>query len=126
MELYRETHTVIRNPNDYQRRGRPCIYGHADREFIEELVRTDSTLFLDEIRDQVYDHTGVWASISALQVELHFRLQLTLKKASVRHSLRCGFARQKFLDELSQYPAEYLVFTDESAICERDLLRFYA
>jgi transposase len=113
-ELFHETHSVIRNPHDYQRRGRPRLYGPADRQFIEELVFTDSTLFLDEIRDQVYDERGVWASVSTLQVELHHRLHLTLKKANVRHCNRSGFARQKFLDELIQYPAEYLVFTGKS------------
>lgn len=113
MELYNDTHAVIRDPAEYARRGRSCSYGVGEREFIEELVRSDPTLFLDEIRDQVYDESGVWLSLSAVQFELHHRLQMTLKKANVRHSKRSGYDRQVFLDQLSQFPAEYLVFTGE-------------
>lgn len=83
MDLYHKTHAVIRDPQLYHCRGRPRSYGPADRKFIQELVHTNSTLFLDKIRDQVYDHGGVWASLATLQVELHHRLNITLKKANV-------------------------------------------
>ncbi|KAH9816725.1 hypothetical protein DFH28DRAFT_1158336 [Melampsora americana] len=125
-DLYHKTHSVIQDPNQYKHQGQPCIYRPANCEFIKELVYSDPTLFLDELCDQIYDHTGFWASLSTLQLELHHQLQYTLKKANVQHSKRSEFAQQKFYNELSQFPAKYLVFTDKSAICERDLLRFYA
>ncbi|KAG0149680.1 hypothetical protein CROQUDRAFT_685514 [Cronartium quercuum f. sp. fusiforme G11] len=82
-------------------------------------------LFLDEIREVIYDKSGLLPSLGTVHLELTTRLEITCKKARTS-KIRKDFYQRAVYQALVRYiPAEMFVFTDESAICERDLIRVY-
>ncbi|KAG0151461.1 hypothetical protein CROQUDRAFT_544040 [Cronartium quercuum f. sp. fusiforme G11] len=73
-------------------------------------------LFLDEIREAIYDKTGPLPSLETVHLELTTRLEITCKKAPTSN-IRKGFYQTALYQVLVPYiPAEMFVFTDESAI----------
>ncbi|EHS64526.1 uncharacterized protein PGTG_22314 [Puccinia graminis f. sp. tritici CRL 75-36-700-3] len=125
-EHYEQTRRVIRNPEEYERLGRPRTLTSEDCTFMLQLVRNEPGLFLDEIREKVYDATGTLLSVEAVHENLVNNLLITLKKAETLNSRKCLLKKYRYVARMSFYPANYLVFTDESAICDRALLRTHS
>jgi len=122
-QIFSETRTILPNPANYQPRGRKQrISGDGDA-FIEGSLLDDSTLYREELQLKLFHHTGVWVSLSTIQVILNQRLGLTCKKAQRIHLNRSSRAQAEFSYHIAQYPAHYLVFADESCVsqqaCER-------
>ncbi|KAG0146667.1 hypothetical protein CROQUDRAFT_106949 [Cronartium quercuum f. sp. fusiforme G11] len=83
---------------EYDQQGRPTFFCDEDREFICALVAENPMLFLDEMREAIYDKTSLLPSLETVHLELTTCLEIT---------------------------SEMFICTDESAICERDLIRVY-
>ncbi|KAI7945174.1 hypothetical protein MJO28_010869 [Puccinia striiformis f. sp. tritici] len=122
-QLFEETRRVIRDPDTYETRGRPTILTTDDITFMIQLVRTNPGLFLSEIREGLYDSTGTLLSVEAIHHNLVNRLSITLKKAGTSNIRKCLVSKYNYVDEMRFFPANWLVFTDESSFCDRDLLR---
>lgn len=90
------------------------------------LVQSEPDLFLEEIREKVFDSSGSLVCIETIQKVLQKKIGVTLKKASSINISKDLVEKFRFIERMSSIPAEFLVFTDESAICSRDLLRTYA
>lgn len=69
--LYERSRRVIRDARDYEARGRPTILTAEEREFLTELIRQSPSLFLDEIRQRLYDATGALPSPETVAFELN-------------------------------------------------------
>ncbi|KAI7941394.1 hypothetical protein MJO29_013468 [Puccinia striiformis f. sp. tritici] len=82
IELYQQTQCVIRNPNTYKRCGRHAILLADDCKFMVQLVCLEPGLFLEEIRERLYNSTGTQLSYQAIHDNLVNRLSITLKKPS--------------------------------------------
>ncbi|KAG0152097.1 hypothetical protein CROQUDRAFT_85809 [Cronartium quercuum f. sp. fusiforme G11] len=97
--LYERTRRVIRDPAEYDHKGDP-----PSATKIENLS------------------TGLLPSLETVHLELTTRLEITCKKARTSN-IRKDFYQRAVYQALVRYiPAEMFVFTDESAICERDLI----
>lgn len=116
VRLFHETRAVIRDPATYECRGRGRKLDGNDQEFMLELVEAEPGLFLDEIREKLYDGTGALVSLQTIQNELRQRLQLTLKKANTSNVRKNLLEKVKYISEMENVPPEYLVFTGE---CDR-------
>ncbi|EHS63361.1 uncharacterized protein PGTG_21537 [Puccinia graminis f. sp. tritici CRL 75-36-700-3] len=125
-ELYKQTRRFIQNPEEYEHLGRPRTLSSEDCTFMLQLVRNEPGLFLDEIREKLYDATGTLLSVESVHENLVNNLSITLKKAETLNSQKCLLKKYRYVAQMSFYPANYLVFTDESAICDRALLRTHA
>ena len=91
-----------------------------------ELVRSEPGLFLEEMRQRLFDSTGTLLSIQAIHENLVNRLSITLKKPSTVNSRKSLVAKFAFVERMEFFPANFLVFTDESSFCDKDLLRSFA
>ena len=121
LHLFEESRCVIKDPDEYKARGRPSTLTNDECEFIVELVRSEPGLFLAEIREQLYDSSGTLLSIEAVHRNLVNRLSITLKKPKTRN-----IRKYSYIEQMEFFPADFLVFTDESSFCDNDLLRSYA
>lgn len=120
VDLYEETRMVVRDPAFYDRRGRPNAFNDEDRAFIRALVADQPMLFLDEIREQIYDATGKLPCLEAVHKELKARLHLTLKKAHTSHIRKDFYKKVCYQQTMQNVPAELLVFTGQCVpSCER-------
>ncbi|KAG0139741.1 hypothetical protein CROQUDRAFT_695232 [Cronartium quercuum f. sp. fusiforme G11] len=126
---YERIKQVIQDPAKYDQQGRPTFFCDKDCEFICALVAENPMLFLDEIWEAIYNKTGLLPSLTAkifcletVHLELTTRLEIMCKKAQT-FNIRKDFYQRAVYQALVQYiPAEMFVFTDESAICECDLI----
>ncbi|KNE91370.1 hypothetical protein PSTG_15235 [Puccinia striiformis f. sp. tritici PST-78] len=121
MDLYRETRRVIRDPDTYQQRGPTFLLSAQDADFMIGLIQAEPDLFLDELRERLYDNTETLLSIATLHRNLVMRLLITLKKANTVNIKKSLTAKYAFIEEMASIPAEYL-----SHICSWDLLRVRA
>ena len=87
------------------------------------MVESDPGLFLDEIQEQVYDNSGKLFSMEAVWYCLIQMIVMTLKKAKVYNMQKCLLRKNQFISDMEPIPAEFLVFTDKSSICSKDLLQ---
>ena len=85
-----------------------------------ELVRTEPGLFLDEIRERLYDHGGTLVGINTLQHNLVEKLSITLKKPDTIHIRKSLGAKYRYIAKMADVPAEFLVFTGK--LCFLSLL----
>lgn len=111
VSLFRRTKSVLRNPNTYAQQGRPRFLAARDTAFIEALIDLQPSLFLAEIRKQLYNAHGKMPSILTIQTELRHRLNLTLKKAQVSSIRKNQLAKLRWMDKMMNTRADYLVFT---------------
>lgn len=145
IDLYEETRMVIRDPETYWRRGGGQSFNKEDRACIRALVADQPLLFLDEIREAVYHGTGKMPCLETLHKELKDWLRLTLKKVHTSHirkvstrnfairikcrmyQLKCWYSQVRLSPWSATAGLILLVpsSSDESAICERDLMRVY-
>ncbi|EFP80329.2 uncharacterized protein PGTG_06285 [Puccinia graminis f. sp. tritici CRL 75-36-700-3] len=126
MELYRLTQRVVRDPKEYEERGGQYKLTGEDREFMLELLRAEPGLFLDEIRERLYDDSGTLIGITSVHRNLVEKMSITLKKADTVNIKKSLVAKYAYIDRLAGVPAEQIVFTDESTFCSRDLLRTFS
>ncbi|KAI7963684.1 hypothetical protein MJO29_004111 [Puccinia striiformis f. sp. tritici] len=151
-QLYHKTQRVVRDPQEYDVRGRHSLLSSEDRDFMIELVRTEPGLFLDKMRERLYDHGGTLVGINTLQQTLVEKLSITLKKPNTVNIRKNLPYKYRWIAKMANVPAEFLVFTgkscpsllffplsgpdrphifftsatDESGICSRDLLRSFS
>ncbi|KAH9440786.1 hypothetical protein MJO28_005438 [Puccinia striiformis f. sp. tritici] len=125
LQLYEETRCVIKDPETNEARGRPARLSREDCRFMVDLVQREPGLFLDEIREQLYDSTGVLLSQPGIHRNLVERLSITLKKPETKHINKSLVAKYAWIERMEFYPAEFLVFTDESGFVDKDLLRAF-
>jgi transposase len=111
IELFHETQRVVRNPEEYSARGRHSLLLAEDREFMVDLVRNEPSLFLDEIRERMYNNRGHLLSISCIQQTLVNKLSITLKKPSTVNIRKSLSAKFRWIEKMVGVPAEFLVFT---------------
>lgn len=109
--LYEETRRVIRDPATYAPQGRPRFFDEDEQQFIRELVARKPMLFLDEIREQIYDTLGVLPSLETIHLELTSRLEITCKKARTSNARKNFYRKALYQDLVRHIPAEMFVFT---------------
>ena len=77
------------------------------------LLESEPGLFLDEIRERLYDAQGTLLSIEAVHKNLVNRLTITLKKADTHNIRKCLVAKYEYIEKMQFIPAEFLVFMGE-------------
>ena len=78
-QLYHETQRIVRDPEECAARGRGALLSAKEREFMVELVRNKPILFLDKIRERLYNHSGTLLGMAPIHENLVQRLHITLK-----------------------------------------------
>jgi transposase len=111
IELYEQTRRVLRDPETYEVRGRPSILSDDECRFIIHLVQSEPGLFLDKIRERLYDSSGILLSVEGIHRNLVERLSITLKKPETKSIRKSLVAKYAFIEKMEFYPAEFLVFT---------------
>ena len=76
-----------------------------------QLVHDEPGLFLDEIRERLYDSGGILLSVESVHDNLVNHLSITLKKADTLNSRKCLIKKFRFVEAMIPYPADFLVFT---------------
>ncbi|KNE89421.1 hypothetical protein PSTG_17120 [Puccinia striiformis f. sp. tritici PST-78] len=117
---------MIRDLNTYEKQGHPSLLSLADRQFIIDLVAARPGLFLDKIREYLYDADGPLLSIEAIQHNLVHQLQITLNKPLTLNNRKCLVAKFAYVEKTRFILADFFVFTDECIICGPNLLRSLA
>jgi hypothetical protein len=113
-QLYRNTQRVIRDPIKYEKKGPGLLRTAEDQTFMIELLRSEPGLFLDEMRERLYDQSEMLLSISCLHAMLVEHLEITLKKANTINIKKSLVAKYEFVDKILTIPAELLVFSGTS------------
>jgi transposase len=103
----------MRDPEEYAARGRVALLSAKEREFMVELVRNEPTLFLNKIRERLYDHSGTLLGMSTIHKNLVQRLHIPLKKPDTVNIRKSLAAKYRVIEEMENMPAEFLVFTGE-------------
>jgi hypothetical protein len=110
LELYQQTKLFICDPSTYKTCGRPTMLTPEDCTLMVELVRSEPGLFLEEIREQLYDSIGTLLSFQAIHDNLVNKLSITLKKPSTVNFRKDLVAKWAFVKQMYLFPAEFLVF----------------
>jgi transposase len=118
MELYRETRCVIRDPAEYEKQGRPALLTAEECLFMVNLLKDEPSLFLDEIRERLYDAQGTMLSVETVHNTLVKRLAITLKKPDTINSRKCLMAKYIYIEKIRPLPAEYFVFCGEFCLAD--------
>ncbi|EFP79099.1 uncharacterized protein PGTG_05420 [Puccinia graminis f. sp. tritici CRL 75-36-700-3] len=95
-------------------------------QLVSPMRNSEPGLFLNEVQERLYDSTGVLLSVEGVHQNLVERLSITLKKPDTKSCCKLLFAKYVFVENMEFYPADFLVFTNESSFCNNDLLRSYA
>ncbi|OAV99806.1 hypothetical protein PTTG_25301 [Puccinia triticina 1-1 BBBD Race 1] len=119
MQIYNATQRVIRDPSEYEKRGPTRLLTTEDRVFIKELIRCEPGLAF------MMKPTTL-LSLATLHRNLVKDMEITLKKANTVNVRKSLVAKNIFVESMATVPADYLVFTDESSICSKDLLRNFS
>ena len=82
-----------------------------------ELVRTEPGLFLNEMRERLYDSNGTLLGISSLHENLVEKLSITLKKPNTVNIQKSLAAKYCFVAKMANVPAKFLVFTGKTILC---------
>ncbi|KIJ56997.1 hypothetical protein M422DRAFT_80294, partial [Sphaerobolus stellatus SS14] len=115
LQLWNEIGSVVCNPKEYSKRGRPMVLNEMACNYMMHLVDNDPDLYLDEIALELTETLGVTPALSTVHRTLEM-LGYSTKKLSKTALERCETSRQDFLFKISEESAERLVFTDESAV----------
>ncbi|KAH7074323.1 hypothetical protein BKA62DRAFT_628588 [Auriculariales sp. MPI-PUGE-AT-0066] len=103
---------VIQNP---RLEGNPKKLSNEQLQFVIGLLRHTPDLYLDEIKEELWQRHGIGVSLSTLHKELK-ELELTRKLLSKRAYEISVPKRIEFLMQIGTELAERLVFIDESAL----------
>ncbi|EFP80034.2 uncharacterized protein PGTG_05259 [Puccinia graminis f. sp. tritici CRL 75-36-700-3] len=117
-----ETRCVIKDPETYKARSRPASLSRDECLFMVCLVQSEPGLFLDEIQERLYDSSGVFLSVEGVHRNLVEQLSITLKKPETKNCWKSLVEKYSFVEKMEFFPADFLVFTDESSFCDKDLL----
>jgi transposase len=124
LELYEETRCVVKDPDTYEARGRPASLSSEDREFMIRLVQSEPGLFLKEIRERLYDSSGLFLSTTGIHRNLVERLSITLKKPETKSARKSLVSKYAFVEKMRFFPADFLVFTGKFGVCFPYLLQY--
>jgi len=106
-----------------QRTGRPRTMNEGDIAYIQEILRANPTLYLDEIQSKLSSVRNVHVSLSMIG-RILVNLQLTRKKLSKEAWERDDQLRTIWEAEMAQYPdPEVFIALDESAVDNRTAQR---
>lgn len=100
------------------------LLSHNDLAYIRNLIRYNSTIYLDEIQGKLSRARGVNVSIATLSRSLR-RMRYTQKRISARALERDETLRAAFMNYIGTIvdDPEMLMFTDESSKDERTVVR---
>jgi hypothetical protein len=102
---------VIRDPDEYEKRGPGLVLTAEDQAFMIDLLRMEPGLFLDEMRERLYNQTDTLLSISSLHSMLVEHLEITLKKANTINIKKSLVSKYSYVQKIATIPAEFLVFS---------------
>ena len=111
--LYERTRAVVCNPDTYLARGRPLELMLEDIQFIKDLVTNRPTLYLEEIRQSLFEANGIQVSLQTISNTLHNRLNMSQKKTQTVHPNQDNEERATYINQIAEIPSECLVFTGE-------------
>ncbi|OAV89478.1 hypothetical protein PTTG_09444 [Puccinia triticina 1-1 BBBD Race 1] len=103
--IYCQTKSVVRNPEEYKLLGRPRTLTTKEAAFMVQLVRDEPGLFLDELRERLYDSSGTLLIMSAVHENLVNHLSIALKKAETLNSKKCLVKKFRYIEKMQFYPA---------------------
>ncbi|EFP89491.2 uncharacterized protein PGTG_15333 [Puccinia graminis f. sp. tritici CRL 75-36-700-3] len=110
-QLYEETRCIIRDPDTYKAHGRPASLTQDESTFMIQLVQSKPGLFLDKIRERLYDASGVLLSIAGVHRTLVELFTITLKKPDAKNIQKSLTAKYAYVERMEFFPADFLVFT---------------
>ncbi len=102
--------------------GRKRILEARDLLYIQSLLHARPTLYLDELRDELWRQRNVYLSISTICRTVR-RLALTNKTISKEASERDDLLRAIWQVEIGRYSPEQFVFIDEAGIDDHTFVR---
>ncbi|KAJ7605201.1 hypothetical protein FB45DRAFT_879735 [Roridomyces roridus] len=111
LRLWRETGDVERAPNHP---GGPRLLHHDDLEHLLLLVRENPDWFLDELLDLLANNRFISVHFTTIHRELE-RAGMSTKILKEIAEERSELTRLDYCREISQYPADYLGFMDETS-----------
>ena len=119
---YQETGNVSkrRHPNGHDHHMKRLI--PTDEFLILELVAEKPGIYLRELQAEIYKNTGTHISVISICTFLH-KNGFTHRKLSRVSGQRDDFLRSQFMEDLSIFSIDMLVFVDESGSDNRDALR---
>ncbi|KNZ61027.1 hypothetical protein VP01_1461g5 [Puccinia sorghi] len=121
--LYLKTCNVVRDPATYDPCGRPPKLEREELDFVLSILESDPTLYLDEVQKLLEDATGEKVARSTIHSTIVKRLGQTRKTVHTVHPAQCPIKRAQFTIDISSFPANFLVFTDKSAVCVKSQRR---
>ncbi|KNF01972.1 hypothetical protein PSTG_04796 [Puccinia striiformis f. sp. tritici PST-78] len=77
-----------------------------DADFMIGLIQAEPDLFLDELRERLYDNTETLLSIATLHRNLVMRLLITLKKANIVNIKKFLTAKYTFIEKMASIPTD--------------------
>ena len=120
-------HGVVSNPHKYSHiSGHPHILSQADLNFLRASIDHRSTIYLDELQQELFSKRGIQASLSTLTWAVK-RLHLTHKIVSAPALERNVVLHALYMNCIgAEVPnPNMLLFIDESAKDERTSFRKY-
>lgn len=107
-----------------QRHGPESLLGEYERLVILRIILDNPGIYLNEIRDKLFDKFGVPLALSTICK--------TLKSMGCSRQVMCRVARQRsddlrarYMAEISMYDPKMLIWLDESGCDRRNYLRKY-
>ena len=107
--LYVHASTVRRIINQYDvtgdvapkvyRRGPERMLGQCEETSLVESLLANSSIYLDELQQELYDTTGTWCSVSTIHRAVH-RLGFTQKKLRYVAMHQYEVRRVEFMEEM--------------------------
>lgn len=111
LNLWRTTGDVVRKAN---RTGRPRLLHHDDINHLMLLIQYNPDWFLDELLKLLKTNRFISIHYTTIHRELE-RAGMSTKKLQDVAEERCEPSRLDYVREISQYPADYLGFLDETS-----------
>ncbi|KAJ7170630.1 hypothetical protein C8R43DRAFT_1085195 [Mycena crocata] len=111
LHLWRTTGDVVKRTTP---RGRPRLLHYDDIDYLLRLVRHSPDWFLDELLELLRHNHFISVHYTTIHNEL-VRAGMSLKQLKFIAEERSEPTRHDFVREVSQYPADYLGFLDETS-----------
>ncbi|KAF8870044.1 hypothetical protein CPB84DRAFT_1754683 [Gymnopilus junonius] len=114
------------NPSAFSQhsRGRPRSLTRVDLRLLKSLLSQDSTMYLDEMQDELLMRRGVYISIPTLLCSLR-RLHFSRKSVSIRALERNDLDRSIYMNHFAELVTDpaMVMLVDEAARNKRNLTR---
>ena len=112
-----------------KKRGRKPRVTREVIESLQNVVRNDGELYIQEIRDEIFYDTEIWLSPSVICKQLN-RLGLSRKRAiqpaAERFSPLASLKRFRYLARVAPYQVQHLFFVDETGVDSSNFHRRFA